>query len=585
MYSEDEFKHLKEKKKEWEETTLKKGLDRYGLKESPQKFYSPLEAKDYDFMEKVGFPGEYPFTSGIYPTSRAAMMTSMMGKGNEGSGGGDRRAGAYSGYGSPEDTRDFHKAMQERGWTGGPNYAFDLPTQCGYDSDDPAVEGEVGKVGVAVDSLRDFEILYEAFKGDRDLDKIASNFTINAPANIILAMYFVLAEKRGISLDKLVATPQNDILKEILARGTYIFPIKPSMRMVRDSIVFCTEKASRINYITIAGYHIREAGATGPQAVGFTMANAIAYLQLGIDAGLDIDKFYPRSTFLGFGGSMEVLKEIALQRASRRIWANIMRERLKAKNPRCWILRPSGGIMIGNSSTTVQRPLNNLTRTVIGAVCSALDGGIPMAFPPYDEPLGLGWSLEAQQLSEDAFKIMVHEAKLCEVLDPFAGSYYMESLTDQMEEEIWDVINKIDSMGGAVKAIEDGYMQREIARSAYEQQRQLETGERIIVGINAYTGENELEVLPNTVVPHPYDPKRREEAEMKQKAKLGDIKRERDNEAVEASLKRLKDAAHDEKVNLIPVLMESVRLYATEGEMCNVLRDVFGEYQEGYGVS
>jgi methylmalonyl-CoA mutase N-terminal domain/subunit len=526
---------LEKRKEEWEEVTLKKALDRFGAKESPSKVYTPLDIPDFDFLEKVGFPGEYPFTSGIYPASISAMGGSLiMGRGLESGGVKVRRAGMYSGYGTAEDTRDFYKAMAVRGWTGGPNIAFDLPTQCGYDSDDPVALGEVGKVGVAIDTLRDFEVIYEAFVGDNDLDKIASNFTINAPANIILAMYFVLAEKRGIPLKKLVATPQNEILKEILARGTYIFPLRPSMRMVRDSIVFCTEHTPRINYISIGGYHIREAGANGPQAAAFGLSNAIAYVQLGIDAGLDIDRFYPRLTLAGMGGSMDVMKEIAIGRASRRIWAKIMRERFKAKNP----------------------------------------------YPPYDEPLGLGYSLEAQQLSEDAFRIIHHETKLCEVVDPFAGSYFMESLTDQMEEEILEIMNKVDAMGGAVAAIENGYMQGEIARSAYEQQRQMEKGEKIVVGVNAYTGENELEVQPPRLVPLPYDSKKREEAEQRQIANLSNVKQERDNEAVKASLKRLKEAAQDESVNLIPLLMDSVKLYASLGEMCGVLKEVFGEYQE-----
>ncbi|MDY6843695.1 MAG: methylmalonyl-CoA mutase family protein [Thermodesulfobacteriota bacterium] len=584
MYNEEELKKIQERRKQWEDVTLKKGLERYRRTESPQKFFTPLDVQGFNFLEKVGFPGEYPFTAGIYPATMSGIAASaIMGRGSESPGIEVRRAGAYSGYGTAENSRDFYRAMQARGWSGGPNIAFDLPTQCGYDSDDPVAEGEVGKVGVAVDTLRDFEVIFEAFTDGKDLDKIASNFTINAPANIIMAMYFALAEQRGVPLDNLVATPQNDILKEILARGTYIFPIKHSMRMVRDSIVYCTEHAPRVNYITVAGYHIREAGATGPQAVGFTLANAMAYIQLGIDAGLDVERFYPRLTFLGFGGSMEVLKEIALGRAARRIWAKIMREKFKVKNPRCWILRPSGGIMIGNSSTTVQRPLNNLIRTVIGGVCSGLAGGAPSAFPPYDEPLGLGWSLEAQQLSEDASRIMIHEARLCDVLDPFAGSYFMESLTDQQEREILEVLNKIDDMGGAVATIESGYMQREIARSAHEFQRQIETGEKIVVGVNAFMGENELEVDTSRMVAHPYDPKKRAEAEHRQLENLAKVKKERDNDSVKACLKRLEEAARDESVNLMPLFIELVKLYATEGEMCGVLRKVFGEYHE-YGA-
>ncbi|MDY6843261.1 MAG: methylmalonyl-CoA mutase family protein, partial [Thermodesulfobacteriota bacterium] len=457
---------IEERKKNWEEGALKKGLERFRLKEYPNKFYTPLDIKDHNFLEKVGFPGEYPFTAGRYSVQLMGLMT----RGGGDSGTAMRRAGQYSGYGTATDSRDFYRAMQERGWTGGPNIAFDLPSQICYDSDHPLAEGEVGKVGVAVDTLHDFETIYEAFTGDKDLDKIASNFTINAPANIILAMYFTLAEKRGIPLEKLVATPQNDILKEFVSRGTYIFPIKPSMRMTRDTMVFCTEHTPLLNFISICGYHIREAGCSAVQVLGFTLSNAIAFVQLGIDAGLDVDKFSPQMTFLGLSGSMDIYWEIAVRRAQRRMWAKIMRERFGAKNPKSLIFRGGEGIS-SISETTYQRPLNNLTRTVIMGVASAFAGGPPAAFPPYDEPLGLGWSLEAQQLSTDASRIMLHEANLCKVIDPLAGSYFIESLTDQAEEEAWKIIEKIDAMGGSVAAIENGWMQKEIAQSAYEYQR------------------------------------------------------------------------------------------------------------------
>jgi len=575
----DNLAEIGERKKNWEEVTLQKTLGRYRLQQSPTRFYTPLDTKDHDFLEKVGFPGEYPYTAGTYPSTVYPLMR-LRARGQA-----DavdvRRAGSYSGYGTAEDSRDFYRAMQGRGWTGGPNIAFDLPTQCGYDSDEPMAVGAVGRVGVAVDTLRDFEVIYEAFTGDRDLDKTASNFTINAPANIYLAMYFVLAEKRGIPIEKLAGTPQNDILKEIVARGTYIFPIKPSMRMTRDSIVFCAEHAPQLNPVSISGYHMREAGASAAQSLAFTMANAIAYFQLGIDAGLDVDKFARQMTFLTLGGSMDFYTEIAVRRAERRVWAKIMKERFGAKNPSSWIQRQPGVLFLA-STTTAQRPLNNLTRAVVGAMASAMAGYAPAVSPPYDEPLGLGWSLEAQQLSEDAMRVLICEAGMTDVIDPFAGSYFMESLTDKVEAEAWDIINKIDELGGAVPAIESGFYHREIARSAYDFQRGVETGERVIVGVNAFLGENELEVETSRLVAHPYDPKKRDEAEQRQLDNLAKVKKERDNEAVKASLERLKEAAKDESVNLIPPLMECVRLYASEGEMVNALKEVFGEY-ESYG--
>ena len=333
-----------------------------------------------------------------------------------------------------------------------------------------------------------------------------------------------------------------------------------------------------MNTISISGYHMREAGATAAQTIAFTFSNAIAYMNLGIEAGLDLDTFVRRFTFLTFGGSMEIFLEVASRRAARRVWAKIMKERFKAKSPRSWILRDLGAVSTA-CAATVQRPLNNLTRSILGGVASALIGDLPACHPPYDEALGLGWSSEAYQLSEDATKILLHEANLCEVVDPLAGSYYVESLTDKFESEIWGIINKIDAMGGAAVAIEKGYMQQEIANSAYQHQREIETGERVIVGVNKFTGPDELEVTTTRLVPLPYDPAKRAAAEELQITKLAQVKSTRDNKAVDVSLKRLKEAALDESVNIIPPILEAVNAYATIGEMCNVLRDVFGEYE------
>ncbi|MDP2952170.1 MAG: methylmalonyl-CoA mutase family protein, partial [Chloroflexota bacterium] len=545
MFKKDRLKAIGKKRKEWEQGPLKKSLERFGLKEAPYQFYTPLDIEGHDFLEKVGFPGEYPFTSGTYTTPVPETATR----------GGVTRAGTYQGYGTAEDTRDFYKSIPPHIRSGGPNFAFDLPTQCGYDSDHPMARGEVGKVGVAISSLRDFEIVYEAFVGNNDLDKIASNWTINAPANIILAMYIALAEKRGIPQNKLRGTPQNDILKEIVARGNYIFPLRPSMRMVRDTITYVARNMPLMNAISMTASHVREAGAGRSQGLAFCFSNAIAYLKLGLDAGLELDDFIHHITFGSFGGSNEFFKEIAMLRASRRIWAKIMRERFGAKNPKHWFLRSTAKGRVGAYDLTAQRPLNNITRSVIMGVASALAGcGVEYSFP-YDEPLGLGHSLEAKQISVDAMRIMKYESRLEDVIDPLAGSYYVEHLTDEVEAEVWEVINKVDSMGGAVAAIENGYYQQEIARGAYEHQREIETGERVIVGVNKFTGEEELEVLTSRLVPHPYDPEKRAEAEVKQIASLAKLKRERDNASVALTLKRLEEAARDESVNLIPHLL------------------------------
>lgn len=572
-------KEIRQKEREWKEGTVKNALKRFPfLKESPTRFYTPLDMKKFDFLEKVGFPGEYPFTAGTYafdPTVGLARFAAQA----PGGGSGRTRAAMYSGYGTSEDTRDYYQDLINRGGRGGPNLAMDLPTQCGYDSDNPMVEGEVGKVGVAIDSLRDFEIIYEPYQGDLNLDNISSNFTMNAAAIYIMALYAALAENRGIPLEKLRATPQNDILKEYIARGTYIFPPTPAMRLFRDTLVYLNKHMPGVNITSIGGYHIREAGATRKQDLAYSMAIAIAYFQEGIDAGLDIDAFAPRFTFNAFGGSMELLAEIAFQRAARRMYARILKERFGAKNPRSMIIRQPITAHIGPSDTTIQRPLNNLTRAVVGAVAGALSGGRPAPFPPYDEPLGLGWSREAQQLSNDAGRILLMESRLGEVEDPFAGSYSMEAMTDEIESEAWDELNKIEEMGGAVAAIESGYMAREVSRSAYERQKSIANGETLIVGVNCFTGDDELEVETTRLVPHPYDPTKRERAEKKQIADLKKLKKSRDNKEIKRLLAELEKQAKDEKQNLFPIMIDCAKAYVTIQEVCDVLRDIFGEYE------
>ena len=570
---------IEKRRAEWEEKILKKQLARFGVTESPQKFYTPLDIKDHDFLKDVGFPGQYPFTAGKY-ASLPPGVAPAVGGGHASAGGGLVRAGRYSGYGTAEDTRDYYKFMIARGRVPGINLAFDLPTQCGYDSDAPEARGEVGKTGVAIDTLRDFEVLYEPFTGEADLDRINSAWTINPLANVILAMYIALAKKRDIPITKLNCTPQNDILKECVSRGTHIFPLKHAMRLIRDTIVFGADEMPGLRPVSINGHHPREAGASREQVLGFHLAFGIAYVQLGIDAGLDIDKFGARITFNDSSGSLEMFKEIAYLRAARRMWAKIMKERFGAKDPRSMIYRDVGGCMMGHDNCTVQRPLNNLIRSVIGGVAEALSGYVPTCYPPFDEALGLGHSMEAIQLEQDAARIIMFEAGLCDVADPLAGSYYVEYLTDELEKAGWEIINKIDEMGGMVAAIESGWLDRKIAKSAYAKQKAVETGEQTVVGVNKFVGEGELEITINRMVPDPYDPEKRARAEERQIANLSKVKKERDNQAVKAALKRVKEAAQDESANTIPSFVEAVEAYTTVGEITNTLKEVFGTYQE-----
>lgn len=562
---------------QWQENLVLPHLKKFGLTKNPTRFYTPADINGYDFLEHVGFPGQYPFTAGNDTVPKWQAFAEMMAKSETRFEWGTSGAGKYGGFGTAEDYRDYLIRMHSLGRTGAPNMAMDLPTQCGYDSDDAWAEGEVGRVGVAIDSLKDFEIIYEPYIGDLDLDKIASNFTINAPAAVIVAMYAALAEKRGIPLNKLRGTPQNDILKEFVGRGTYIFPPRPSLRLFRDILVFCTKYMPKFNVTSIGGYHMREAGASRVQDLAFSMAIGAAYLQAGIDAGLDIDSFAPRFTFNAFGGSMEFYKEIAFQRAARRMWARMLKERFGAKNPKSMMIRQISTAHIGCSSTQLQRPMTNLIRSAVGAMAAGMSGGIPVVYPPYDEPLGLGHSLEAQQLVHDGTRVLIYEAKLGETLDPWAGSYFMESLTDQMESEALAEFEKIQQMGGAVGAIDNGYMQKAVAKSSYEKQKKIENKEEFIVGVNCFTGQHEIDVKINRSVEEVYSADLKASAEQRQKENLKRLRIDRDNRQVEENLTILKQNAADETLNLMPDILACVKSYATLQEICDVLRSVFGE--------
>jgi methylmalonyl-CoA mutase N-terminal domain/subunit len=575
--SRDDLDRIAEAEEQWKRDVVEPRVKRFQIERSPTRFYTPTATRDFDFLEQVGFPGQYPFTAGNNPFDFWRAHAEAGAKLGIRSVTGGAGAGRYSGYGTPEDYRDYQLRMQSLGSRGGPNIAFDLVTQCGYDSDSENALGEVGRVGVALDSFRDFQVIYEAFTGERDIDKVASNFTINAPAAVIIAMYVALAEMRAIPIEKLRGTPQNDILKEFIARGTYIYPPGPSMRLFRDTLVFCRKYLPLLNVTSIGGYHIREAGATRVQDLAFSLAIGSAYLQEGVDAGLEIDDFAPMFTFNAFGGSMELYHEVAFQRAARRMWARLVKERFGAKNPRSMMIRQPIAAHIGCTSTTLQRPLNNAARAVVGGIAGGMCGALPAAYPPFDEPLGLGHSLEAIQLQVDATRMLIYEARIADVNDPWAGSYFMESLTDETEAAARAELEKIDEMGGAVAAIENGTMQRAVAKSAYERQKRIENREDLMVGVNCFTGENEIEVSINRVVEKLYDADNMATAEERQCEKLARLRRERDDRAVSRALAALEVSAEDEAANLMPDLIDCVKSEATLQEICDVLRSVFGE--------
>lgn len=563
---------LRSRVADWKRTTLADGLQRLGA--APEQAEqanppTPLDIPDHDFLENVGLPGEYPFTSWLYPTPATYRGEALH----------RHRAGRYSGFGAAVDCRDYYIEMRRGGMrTGGANIASDLPSQLGWDSDDPRADGEVGQVGVAIDTLRDFEVVYEAFQGEHDIDKIASNWTINAPASVYVAFYCALAAKRGIPTTELRCTPQNDILKEFVARGLYIFPARPSLRLVRDTIRFMDEHMPRANSISICAEHMRYAGASTEQSLAFGFCNAREYVRQGVEAGLDPDRFVRRFTFRGFGdSSLSFLDGVAAPRASRRIWARIMREEFGAESDRACLLR-GGEHAWGNSYTkmTSRRYINNIVRATIEAMIQACASGeVTGGLYPFDEPLGLGHSIEAQQVTRDIARIIYHEAQLGRTLDPLGGSYAVERLTNEIEERTLAEMEHVESSGGAVWGVESGYYRSAIAQSAWDSQRRLEAGEDTWVGVNRFRGEDEIEVEVERTPE--YDPELLRTAQERQIAALEAVRRERDDRHVRSTLGALREGAGRDGENVIPLMIDCALAYATIGEICDVLRDVFGE--------
>ncbi|BAD40171.1 acyl-CoA mutase large subunit family protein [Symbiobacterium thermophilum] len=508
-----------------------------------QRLYTPADVP-VDYLRDLGFPGEYPFTRGVQPTMYRGRFWTMR---------------QYAGYGTAEASNRRYRYLLENGQSG-LSVAFDLPTQIGYDSDSPYAEGEVGKVGVAIDTLADMETLFEGIP----LDKVSTSMTINAPAAVLLAMYIAVAEKQGVKPVQLTGTIQNDILKEYAARGTYIFPPAPSMRLVTDIFAYCAREVPRWNTISISGYHIREAGATAAQEVGFTLANGIAYVEAAIRAGLAVDTFAPQLSFF-FNAHNDFFEEVAKFRAARRLWARIMRERFKAQDPRSCMLRFH--TQTGGSTLTAQQPMNNIVRVTLQAFAAVCGGTQSLHTNSWDEALALPTE-ESVRVALRTQQIIAYESGATATIDPLAGSYYVEHLTGEIERQAMAYIAKIDEMGGAVRAIERGYMQREIQEAAYQYQRQVESGERVVVGVNRFQVE---EPAPTNLLR--VDPAVQEA----QRRKLAEVKARRDQAAVGRALAALRAAAAGTD-NLMPPILEAVKAYATLQEICDVLRDVFGEY-------
>ena len=554
MFDKQKLKETKQGKENWEKEIASKSLEKLPEKGEfstssnipINRIYTPLDIADFDYLRDLGFPGEYPLTRGVYPTMYRARLWTMR---------------QYAGFGTAEQTNQRFKYLLEHGQTG-LSVAFDFPTQVGYDCDHPMAAGEVGKVGVSTSTLRDMEILFDGIP----LDKVTTSMTINAPTNILLAMYVAVGQKQGLEQPQLGGTVQNDILKEYVARGMYIFHPKPSMRLVTDIFEYCSQHMPQWNTISISGYHIREAGATAVQEIAFTFANAIAYVQAAIERGLDLDKFAGRLSFF-FAAHNNFFEEIAKFRAARRLWAKIMRERFGAKNPASCMLRfhtQTSGVML-----TAQQPYNNIIRTALQALTAVLGGTQSLHTNSFDEAYALP-SEQAVTIALRTQQIIAYESGVVDSVDPLAGSYYVEYLTNQIEDRATSYIEQIDAMGGAVAAIEKGFMQREIVESAYRFQKEVEAKKRIVVGMNKFVTEEEVPMKILQIDP---------EIEKKLVERLKQVKMQRNQAKVGEALNKLRRAAEQEGVNLMPFILQAVKEYTTLGEICDTLREVFGEYK------
>ena len=542
---------LDEGKKRWESETLRASLDRYPERkesfqnssgENLERVYTPEER---EYLDELGLPGEFPYTRGVYPTMYRSRLWTMR---------------QYAGFATAQETNKRFRYLLDQGQTG-LSVAFDLPTQIGYDADDPIAMGEVGKVGVSISSLEDMAELFEAIP----LDQVSTSMTINAPAAILLAMYIAVAKRQGVQIEGLRGTIQNDILKEYIARGTYIFPPAPAMRLITDVFSYCQEYVPRWNTISVSGYHIREAGSTAVQEVAFTLANAIAYLEAAQSAGLAVDEVAPQIAFF-FNAHNDFLEEIAKFRAARRLWARITRERFKAEDPRSWLMRFH--TQTAGSTLTAQQPANNVVRVALQALAAVLGGTQSLHTNSMDEALGLPTE-QAVRVALRSQQIIAHEAGVANTVDPVAGSYAIEQLTDTLELKAQEYLDRIADLGGALKAIETGFIQREIHEAAYQIQKRIEAGEQTVVGVNAYRSDAETKLETLRVDPA---------IENRQRERLSQLRQERDQSQVELRLAEIEAAALGDD-NLMPLFIAAVEDRATLGEICGQLRRVWGEYR------
>ncbi len=554
MFKEDKIKEISKDREAWEDKFNKTSAKISDKKErfstvsdmEIRGLYTPVDIRDSDFQREVGFPGEYPFTRGVQPSMyRGRTWTMRM----------------FAGFGSAKDTNERYHYLLSQGQTG-LSVAFHMPTLMGYDSDSPVALGEVGKCGVAIDTLRDMEILFDGIP----LDKVTTSMTINPPAAILLAMYIAVAEKQGVDKKKIGGTIQNDMLKEFIAQKTFMCPPRPSVRVIVDTIEYCMQEVPRWNTISISGYHIREAGSTAVQELAFTLADGIGYVEAAVERGLDVDSFAPRLSFF-FNAHIDFFEEIAKYRAARRIWARVMKERFKAQNPRSWLLRFH--TQTAGCSLTAQQPYNNVVRTAFEALAAVLGGTQSLHTNSLDEVLALP-SEESVTIALRTQQIIAEETGVVNAIDPLGGSYFVETLTNKMETEAMAYINKIDEMGGIIAAIEKGYPQNEIAKAAYHYQQQIDSQEKTVVGVNKYEMEEDIPVDTLKLSP---------DLEEKQIAATREMKKNRDNDRVKACLDKVRDACKGSD-NVMPHILNAVKEYASLQEICDVFREVFGVYRD-----